>query len=145
MTRATSLLLLSWRATRPAPIQCFQYAAEIWPTIPEKAEAGSGFVQLDQVEARGQHRLAGTKAFAYHVRHSIARRKDLLASASDPIELLVRYVDSYLPNERETLRAWRVWAEFWAISIRDVERQGAIDILDIDWRCHVADHSPGSS
>ncbi len=73
-------------------------------------------------------------AFAYNVRHSIARRKDLLASTANPLELLVKYVDSYLPDDRETLKAWRVWAEFWAISIRDAHLQSVIDVLDIDWR-----------
>jgi AcrR family transcriptional regulator len=74
------------------------------------------------------------EAFAYNVRNSIARRKDLLASTTDPLTLLVKYVDSYLPDNRETLRAWRVWAEFWAISIRDTELQSVIDVLDVDWR-----------
>jgi len=73
-------------------------------------------------------------AFEYNVRHSIDRRKELLASSLDPIDLLVRYVDSYLPDDRETVRAWRVWAAFWAISIRDSDLQGVIDILDLDWR-----------
>jgi len=77
-------------------------------------------------------------AFAYNVRHSIERRKDLLASTSDPLELLRRYVDSYLPDDRESVRAWRVWAEFWAISIRDTDLQSVIDILDIDWRAVVS-------
>lgn len=77
-------------------------------------------------------------AFAYNVRHSIARRKDLLASTTDTLELLRKYVDSYLPDNRETLRAWRVWAEFWAISIRDSDLQSVIDILDIDWRAVVS-------
>jgi len=73
-------------------------------------------------------------AFEYNVRHSIDRRKELLASSTDPVELLVRYVDSYLPDDRVTVRAWRVWAEFWAISIRDSDLQDVIDILDMDWR-----------
>lgn len=73
-------------------------------------------------------------AFEFNVRNSIARRKDLLASNIDTLEKLVTYVDSYLPDERESVRAWRVWAEFWAISIRDAELQGVIDILDLDWR-----------
>jgi AcrR family transcriptional regulator len=77
-------------------------------------------------------------AFAYNVRHSIDRRKELLASTSDTLELLVKYVDSYLPDDRETLRAWRVWAEYWAISIRDTDLQSVIDILDIDWRAVVS-------
>jgi len=73
-------------------------------------------------------------AFEYNVRHSIDRRKELLASSLDPVDLLVRYVDSYLPDDRESVRAWRVWAEFWAISIHDSDLQGVIDILDLDWR-----------
>jgi AcrR family transcriptional regulator len=73
-------------------------------------------------------------AFEYNVRHSIERRKELLSSSQDPLELLVRYVDSYLPDNRETERAWRVWAEFWAISIHDSEMQDVIEILDMDWR-----------
>jgi AcrR family transcriptional regulator len=73
-------------------------------------------------------------AFEYNVRHSIERRKELLASDLDPVELLVRYVDSYLPDDRESIRAWRVWAEFWAISIRDSDLQDVIEILDLDWR-----------
>jgi len=77
-------------------------------------------------------------AFAYNVRHSIARRKDLLAASSDTLEILRTYVDSYLPDDRESLRAWRVWAEFWAISIRDTDLQGVIDILDKDWRAVVS-------
>lgn len=73
-------------------------------------------------------------AFSYNVRHSIERRKDLLVSNTDTLEKLIAYTDSYLPKERETLRAWRVWAEFWAMSIRDAELQGVIDIFDVDWR-----------
>lgn len=74
------------------------------------------------------------EAFAYNVRHSIERRRELLASTSDPRELLLRYVDSYLPDDRESVRAWRVWAEFWAISIRDEDLQSVIEVLDVDWR-----------
>jgi AcrR family transcriptional regulator len=74
------------------------------------------------------------EAFSFNVRHSIARRKDLLSSTTDPVELLTRYVDSYLPDNRETLKAWRVWAEFWAISIRDTDMQSVVDVFDVDWR-----------
>jgi AcrR family transcriptional regulator len=76
-------------------------------------------------------------AFEYNVHHSIERRQELLASTIDPLELLTRYVDSYLPDDRETVRAWRVWAEFWAASIRDTELREFIDILDMDWRAQV--------
>ncbi|HVB70610.1 MAG TPA: TetR family transcriptional regulator C-terminal domain-containing protein [Acidimicrobiales bacterium] len=34
--------------------------------------------------------------------------------------------------------AWRVWSEFWAISIRDTALQGVIEILDVDWRAVVS-------
>lgn len=74
------------------------------------------------------------EAFAFNVKNSIARRKDLLSSTTDPVELLTRYVDSYLPDNRETVKAWRVWAEFWAISIRDSDMQSVIDVFDVDWR-----------
>ena len=77
-------------------------------------------------------------AFEYNVRNSIARRKELLASETGTLDLLVQYVDSYLPDNRESIRAWRVWAEFWAISIRDVELQGVIEILDLDWRAVIS-------
>ena len=77
-------------------------------------------------------------AFEYNVRKSIARRKELLASETGTLDLLVQYVDSYLPDNRESVRAWRVWAEFWAISIRDVEMQGVIEILDLDWRAVIS-------
>jgi len=73
-------------------------------------------------------------AFEYNVRHSIDRRKELLASSLDPVEMLLEYLDSYLLDDRESIRAWRVWAEFWAISIRDSELQDVIEILDLDWR-----------
>jgi AcrR family transcriptional regulator len=74
------------------------------------------------------------EAFAFNVRHSIARRQDLLASDADTAELLTRYLDSYLPDDRETLRAWRVWAEFLTLCIRDSELKSVIDVLDVDWR-----------
>ncbi len=74
------------------------------------------------------------EAFSFNVRNSISRRKDLLASTPDPVDLLTRYVDSYLPDNRETVKAWRVWAEFWAISIRDTDMQSVIDVFDVDWR-----------
>lgn len=73
-------------------------------------------------------------AFEFNFTQSLARRRALLGSTEDPLPLLNRIVQSYLPQGEDTLTAWRVWAELWAEAIRDPGCQAVNERLYEEWR-----------
>lgn len=73
-------------------------------------------------------------AFEFNFTQSLVRRRALLRSAREPLAVLVRLVQSYLPRDEDTLTAWRVWAELWAEAMRDHEFQEVNERLYDEWR-----------
>ena len=50
-------------------------------------------------------------AFEWNFARSLDRRRDLLQEHEDPRQRLHAFVESYLPGDAETVRAWHVWPE----------------------------------
>lgn len=78
-------------------------------------------------------------AFAFNFSRSLERRQWILDVDKPPIETLRAIVDSYLPSDDKSLRAWHVWAELWAEGMRDVALQEVNERLYGQWRDVVAD------
>lgn len=78
-------------------------------------------------------------AFEFNFTQSLARRRALLQPAREPLKLLVRLVESYLPRGEKTLTAWRVWAELWGEAMRDPEFQAVNERLYSEWRQIIAE------
>ncbi len=77
-------------------------------------------------------------AFEFNLTDSLARRQELLASGKDGLAVLQDLVDSYLPNDELSLRAWKVWLALWAEGSRDPVLQEINDRLYGQWRDVVA-------
>lgn len=71
-------------------------------------------------------------AFEFNFRESLQRRRRMLDSRSGPA--LGDVVDSYLPHDAVTTRAWRVWAELWGEAMRDEQFRAANQTLYAEWR-----------
>lgn len=78
-------------------------------------------------------------AFEYNYRHSLASRRLLLSADHDPMTMLAKLVESYLPARPESMQAWRVWSELWVQGVRDEELQAINDTLYGEWRQLVVD------
>ena len=78
-------------------------------------------------------------AFEYNYRHSLASRRLLLSAEQDPLTLLTKLVDSYLPLRPESMKAWRVWSELWVEGVRDPELQAINDTIYGEWRQLIVD------
>lgn len=77
-------------------------------------------------------------AFEFNLADSLARRQELLASGKDSLEILHDLVESYLPNDESSVRAWKVWLALWAEGSRDPVLQEINDRLYGQWRDVVA-------
>lgn len=86
------------------------------------------------------HYYFGTKrellhaAFEYNFSRSILRRQGILDSPDDPATKLARLVESYLPQEPETVQAWRVWTEVWAEGLREPGLRELNERVYGEWR-----------
>jgi AcrR family transcriptional regulator len=78
-------------------------------------------------------------AFEFNLTESLQRREALLASDKSSIDLLLDLVDSYLPKDEPTDRAWKVWLALWAEAARDPVLREVNDRLYDQWRGLVAD------
>lgn len=78
-------------------------------------------------------------AFAFNYSRSLERRQWMLESKTSPLDMLRALVESYLPSDDKSLRAWHVWAELWAEGMRDTELQEVNERLYGEWRNLVAD------
>lgn len=78
-------------------------------------------------------------AFEFNLTESLHRREALLASEKSSIDLLLDLVDSYLPKDEPTDRAWKVWLALWAEAARDPALREVNDRLYNQWRGLVAD------
>jgi AcrR family transcriptional regulator len=77
-------------------------------------------------------------AFEYNLTDSLARRQELLASGKDSLAILHDLVESYLPNDELSVRAWKVWLALWAEGSREPVLQEINDRLYGQWRDVVA-------
>ena len=75
-----------------------------------------------------------TAAFEYNLADSLARREELLHSGKDHLAILNDLVESYLPNDELSVRAWKVWLALWAEGSRDPVLQEINDRLYGQWR-----------
>ncbi|NYI78539.1 TetR/AcrR family transcriptional regulator [Nocardioides panzhihuensis] len=62
-----------------------------------------------------------TAAFEWNFARSLERRQHILDLHDDPRSELRAFVESYLPTDEETVRAWHVWAELWVEALHDAE------------------------
>lgn len=79
-----------------------------------------------------------TAAFEFNLTDSLARRQELLSSGKDSLAILHDLVESYLPNDELSVRAWKVWLALWAEGSRDPVLQEINDRLYGQWRDVVA-------
>ena len=79
-----------------------------------------------------------TAAFEFNLVDSLARRQELLHSGKDSMAVLHDLVESYLPNDELSVRAWKVWLALWAEGSRDAVLQEINDRLYGQWRDVVA-------
>ncbi|SNR69314.1 TetR/AcrR family transcriptional regulator [Blastococcus mobilis] len=77
-------------------------------------------------------------AFEWNFTRSLERRRPLLDQQPDPRDRLRMFVDSYLPTDDVTVRAWRVWAELWVEALHDRDLQELNDQVYGEWRRIVA-------
>lgn len=78
-------------------------------------------------------------AFEFNLTESLQRREELLTSGKSSIDLLLALVDSYLPVDEMSCRAWKVWLALWAEAARDPALREVNDRLYGQWRTLVAD------
>ena len=79
-----------------------------------------------------------TAAFEFNLTDSLARRHELLASGKPSLAILHDLVESYLPSDELSVRAWKVWLALWAEGSRDPVLQEINDRLYGQWRDVVA-------
>lgn len=79
-----------------------------------------------------------TAAFEFNLTDSLARRQELLSSGKDGLAVLHDLVESYLPTDERSRRAWKVWLALWAEGSRDPVLQEINDRLYGQWRDVVA-------
>lgn len=77
-------------------------------------------------------------AFEWNFERSLERRRPILTAGSEPRERLRAFVDSYLPEDDVTVRAWHVWAELWVGALHDAELQELNERVYGEWRRIVA-------
>jgi AcrR family transcriptional regulator len=77
-------------------------------------------------------------AFEFNLADSLARRQELLASGKNSLAVLHDLVESYLPNDELSVRAWKVWLALWAEGSRDPVLQEINERLYGQWRDVVA-------
>ena len=73
-------------------------------------------------------------AFAFNLEDSFGRRQELLHSTKGSLSMLKDLVESYLPNDDASRRAWKVWVALWAEATRDTELQHLNERLYGQWR-----------
>lgn len=77
-------------------------------------------------------------AFEWNFTRSLDRRRHLLQEHEDPRQRLRVFVESYLPGDQETVRAWHVWAELWVEALHDTDLQELNEKVYGEWRRLVA-------
>jgi AcrR family transcriptional regulator len=77
-------------------------------------------------------------AFEWNFDQSLRRRAPLMEQRPDPRERLRAFVESYLPDDEVTVRAWHVWAELWVEALHDADLQELNERVYGEWRRTVA-------
>lgn len=77
-------------------------------------------------------------AFEWNFSQSLNRRAPLIEQHPDPRGRLRAFVESYLPADEVTVRAWHVWAELWVEALHDVDLQELNERVYGEWRRTVA-------
>jgi AcrR family transcriptional regulator len=77
-------------------------------------------------------------AFEWNFAQSLRRRAPLMEQHPDPRDRLRAFVESYLPADEVTVRAWHVWAELWVEALHDVDLQDLNERVYGEWRRTVA-------
>lgn len=77
-------------------------------------------------------------AFEWNFAQSLDRRRHLLEQHEDPRHRLRAFVESYLPGDGQTVRAWHVWAELWVEALHDTGLQELNEQVYGEWRRLVA-------
>ncbi|MFN3003084.1 TetR/AcrR family transcriptional regulator [Mycolicibacterium wolinskyi] len=78
-------------------------------------------------------------AFEFNLAESLRRRQELLNSTKGSLAKLNDLVESYLPKDEQSQRAWKVWLALWAEATRDQVLQDVNQKLYGQWREVVAD------
>jgi AcrR family transcriptional regulator len=77
-------------------------------------------------------------AFEWNFARSLDRRRPLLDEHADPRARLRAFVESYLPVDEVTVKAWHVWAELWVEALHDQDLQELNEQVYGEWRRLVA-------
>lgn len=77
-------------------------------------------------------------AFEHNFERSLARRTPILEEHPGPRDRLRAFVESYLPVDPETIKAWRVWAELWIEALHEPDLQELNERVYGEWRRIVA-------
>jgi AcrR family transcriptional regulator len=72
------------------------------------------------------------RAFAYAAEHDLARLDSLLASPATPLVKLRRILRMYAPTGNS--KAWAMWIDGWAESMRVPELEAVSRRLDLRWK-----------
>ncbi|MUL68219.1 hypothetical protein BOO86_27365 [Mycobacterium sp. CBMA 234] len=73
-------------------------------------------------------------AFEFNLEESLSRRQELLASTKSGLNRLNDLVESYLPKDEPSLRAWKVWLALWTEATRDPSLSAVNERLYGQWR-----------
>ena len=73
-------------------------------------------------------------AFEFNLSKSLQRHRNLLDSGKDALAVLQDLIESYLPGDEPSLRAWKVWVALWAEAVRDPQLQQINEELYSRWR-----------
>lgn len=77
-------------------------------------------------------------AFERNFARSLTRRTTIIEADDNAIVKLRALVDAYLPQDAETIEAWRVWAELWVEGMHDPDLRDLNDRAYGEWRRLVA-------
>ncbi|MEO7131644.1 MAG: TetR/AcrR family transcriptional regulator [Dermatophilaceae bacterium] len=78
-------------------------------------------------------------AFEWNFAHSLERRASILGSGANALDRLRLYVDSFLPNEKETTASWHVWAELWVAALHDPVLRELNERVYGEWRAMIVE------
>lgn len=78
-------------------------------------------------------------AFEFNLAESLNRRQALLSSTKSNLSILNDLVESYLPKDDQSRRAWKVWLALWTEATRDPHLRAVNEKLYGQWRDVVAD------
>lgn len=78
-------------------------------------------------------------AFEFNLTESLSRRRELLSSTKNHLAILNDLVDSYLPKDAHSQRAWKVWLALWTEATRDPTLRAVNEKLYGQWRKVISD------